>query len=151
MLSTVAELRKASQAAHEKCRTPVMAEEEANLVRAHNNVVQTVMAAIGRSVESAIHHDLGATRTFVVNPHKGADLCGNTFEYVWHGYLNVRNGEYGRRQHHFAGIFCTPLEEVQRQLNRAGIDQVEDITDPEKNCELLLKVSFGLKGSFNES
>lgn len=151
MKMTVAELRAKSHGVHRNVQSEQQLAEYTKLVKAHQNLVHVLMGAICRSVEEAIMHDPGETRTFVANPHKGADLCGNTLEYVLHGYYNMRKEEWSRRVHHFAGLWMTPLEEVQHLLRPHGIDWVEDITDPEKNCDLLLKVSFGLKGPFNES
>lgn len=151
MKTTIAELRKKSFRDHASSQNRQQLDDYARLVNAHKNLVRVITNVICCSVQEAIAHDPGETCTFVVNPHKGADLCDNTLEYVLRGYFNVRKGEWTRRTHHFAGLWVTPLEEVQHRLKHLGIDHVEDITDPEKNCDLLIKVYFGLKGPFNES
>ena len=125
-------------ASHRNTRSDKRADDDYDLLEAHNNLVAKIHSAIDSAIDLTLKGNVAATSTKVVIRPTEVDLRGSSIFFVAREPNDV---EKPRKPHMLAGIKKDPLTIVRERWSSLGVKEITNISDG-RSANLVLEIKW---------
>ena len=131
--------RQAIVASHRNSRSDQRADEDYDLLDAHDNLVAEIHSAIDRAIDLALKGNVAAKSAKVMIHPTDVDLRGSSIFYIARDDGDLTKP---RTKHMLAGIKKDPLTIVREKWGLLGVKEVKNITESGKSKNLVLEIKW---------
>ena len=112
-----------------------------SLKESHDNMVQAIKELIVERVTKLLTKNPKATSLVILSPELTECEIKFSPSSIYRGFYNKERNMYDRLPHMEAGIKCTPLHQVSRDMKKLGYT-IFDISDPAKGRKNVIRVNI---------